>query len=296
MRTLWSAVALSILLLSVAGLAGAAEKKLVTTDWLAENLDRPDLRIIDIRDNIKDYWAGHLPGAVHLNQQALRLSERGVPGKLAPPVQIALMLGRMGINEDTMVVVYSEASDFKGPYFVWAMEYIGHEKAAVVDGGFKKWTAENRPVTQDYPRIPEASHPMNVQTGVRATLQEVIDHLSYDTATLLDVRPTELYTGEEGPWKRRGHIAGAISHPWTNDLTEQGTWKDADALRQAYADLGITADETIITSCGQGQMSAHTWFTLKHVLGFPDLSNYDGSFNEWSNLSILPVVTGSQPE
>jgi thiosulfate/3-mercaptopyruvate sulfurtransferase len=126
-------------------------------------------------------------------------------------------------------------------------------------------------------------------------MSEVKEVVADGGAVLLDVRPLALYTGEQGPWKRKGHIPGARHHFWGDDLNADGTFKNKADLQQAYEALGATPDKLIIVSCGQGQMSAHSYFTLKYLLGYPRVKNYDGSFNEWSNLPSLPVTIGTQP-
>jgi thiosulfate/3-mercaptopyruvate sulfurtransferase len=268
--------------------------KLVSTEWLEKNLSKENLRIIDVRGSIQDYWQGHIPGAVYFSPEAMRLADNGVPVKLMPPEALAIMLGKMGVNEKTMVIAYAEQGDFKAPYLIWALDYLGHGSAAILEGGFGKWKKEGRPVTQDYPKITPVRYalPSKLDQEVRATLEEVKKVVSQGDAVLLDVRPAQMYTGEKGFWKRNGHIKGAINHFWGEDLKDDGTWKSEEDLKAAYEKLGATPDKTIIVSCGQGQMSAHSYFTLKHVLGYPKVKNYDGSFNEWSNIDALPVDTG----
>ncbi len=117
--------------------------------------------------------------------------------------------------------------------------------------------------------------------------------MSKGKGILLDVRPAELYTGEKGFWKRKGHIKGAIHHFWGEDLNDDGTWKSKEELTRAYEEIGATPDKTIIVSCGQGLMSAHTYFALKYILGYPRVENYDGGFNQWSSIDELPVEVGS---
>jgi thiosulfate/3-mercaptopyruvate sulfurtransferase len=273
------------------------QTKIVGTDWLKNNLSRPDIRIVDVRNSVADYWQGHIPGSVYLHPEAMRLADRGVPVKLMPPEALIVMLGAMGIDPETMVVVYTEKGDFKGPYLVWALDLLGHNRAAVMEGGFAKWQNEGLPVTQDYPDIAPKKYPLpeTLDRNVRATLDEVKAAAASGGAVILDVRAVELYTGEKGPWKRKGHIKGSLSRFWGEDLTADGMWKDAAELKAAYEKMGVTPDKAIIATCGQGQMSAHTYFTLKYLLGYPNVKNYDGSFNEWSNIADLPIGTGMTP-
>ncbi len=138
------------------------------------------------------------------------------------------------------------------------------------------------------------SDEIKTKNDVRALLDEVKDAIYKDEYIIIDVRPAELYTGEKGNWKRKGHIKGAINHFWGDDLNNDGTWKNKEELSKIYEDLGVTPQKDIIVSCGQGQMSAHTYFTLKYILGYPKVRNYDGSFNEWSNIEDLPIETGAK--
>ncbi|MDH4198673.1 MAG: sulfurtransferase [Candidatus Aminicenantes bacterium] len=268
-------------------------EKLVGTDWLQANLSRTDVRVVDMRGDIREYWEGHIPGAVFLDSATLRWSNRGVPGKLMPMAALALMLGEMGIGKTTQVVVYSEINHYRATYFMWALDVLRHKNWVMLEGGFERWKKESHPVTQDYPAV----KPVVYSTGrepdaaVLATLAQVRDR-DAATTVLLDVRPPDLYAGEKGSWKRKGHIKGALNHFWALDVNEAGAWRPADELRRAYEALGVTPDKTVFVSCGQGLMSSHTYFTLKYILGYPRVKNYDGSFTEWSAVDTLPVETG----
>jgi thiosulfate/3-mercaptopyruvate sulfurtransferase len=298
-KRLFAVVLIFMLTLTSASLWATAEQeaKVVSAKWLQDNLGRPDIRIVDVRDSVAAYWQSHIPGSVYMNPEVMRLADHGVPVKLMPLEALATMLGAMGIDPKTMVVVYTEAGDFKGPYLVWALDYLGHKQVAVMEGGFAKWRKDGFPVTQDYPEIVVKKYPMpkRLRNEVRASLDEVKKVVASGGAVILDVRPVELYTGEKGAWKRKGHIKGSLSRFWGEDLTIDGMWKDRVELKAAYEKLGVTPEKQIITSCGQGQMSAHTYFTLKYLLGYPNVKNYDGSFNEWSNIMYLPVETGMTP-
>jgi thiosulfate/3-mercaptopyruvate sulfurtransferase len=285
------------MLLVASSWAADSPPKIVSTQWLHMNLGRTDIRIVDMRDSVTNYWQSHIPGAVYMHPETMRLADQGVPVKLMPAEALVIMLGNTGIDQKTTVVVYTEKGDFKGPYLVWALDYLGHKRAVVMEGGFAKWQKEDLPVTQDYPKIVKKKYPLpiKVRKEVRATLDEVKKVVASGGAVILDVRPGELYTGEKGPWKRKGHIKGSLSRFWGEDLTVDGLWKERAELRAAYEKLGVTPDKQIITTCGQGQMSAHTYFTLKYLLGYQNVKNYDGSFNEWSNIDDLPVRSGMEP-
>lgn len=293
-RFLLLALALSLFCLTVQASAQGLPSKLITTDWLKANLGAENVRIVDVRSNVADYWAGHIPGAVYFHPDAMRLADRGVPVMLMPPDALAIMFGKMGISRKTSVVVYTDKGDFKSTYLVWALDYLGHPSSGVLEGGFGKWQAEGNPVTQDYPKITATQYgrPTKLQNDVRASLADVKKVVESGGALILDVRTVDLYTGEKGATKRKGHIKGALSRFWGEDLKEDGTWKSRDELKAAYEKLGGAPEKPVIASCGQGQMSSHTYFTLKYLLGYKSVKNYDGSFNEWSNIPELPIETG----
>lgn len=285
-------VALAMILTAPAS-GQESDSKLVSTEWLQDNLEQEGLRIIDLRGSIQDYWQGHIPGAVYFSLGAMRLAENGVPGKLMPSEALVIMLGKMGVSRNTALIVYAEENNFSATYLIWALDYLGHPSAAMLEGGFDRWQKENRPLTQDYPQINPSRYPLpsEMHWEVRATLDEMKQAVDERTAVVLDVRPPALYSGEKGLWKRKGHIKGAVNRFLGEDLNEDGSWKSLEELKQAYQALGATPEKTIITSCGQGLMSSHTYFTLKYILGYPNVKNYDGSFNEWSNFDQLPVET-----
>jgi len=289
-------VGVATFLLGAPGLRGAAPAaRRVSPEWLQQNMTRPDLRIVDMRGDVREYWEGHLPGAVFLDSAALRWADRGVPLKLMPIAALAMLLGEMGIGRETTVVVYSEINHYRATYFLWALDAVGHKNWALLEGGYEGWKAAGRPLTQDYPALRPVAFPAPkaFDPAVRATLAEVRDR-NAKTTVLLDTRPADLYSGAKGSWKRKGHIAGALHHYWADDVLEAGLWKPVEELRRAFEALDATPEKTIIVSCGQGLMASHTYVTLKYVLGYPKVKLYDGSFNEWSAVESLPVETGTK--
>ncbi|MGQ9801042.1 MAG: sulfurtransferase [Candidatus Saccharicenans sp.] len=271
------------------------DNKLVSGDWLQVNLDRPRLRLIDMRADVRDYWAGHIPGAVYLDETALRWPENGVPGVLLPVEVLVRLLEQLGINKKTTIIIYTEINNYRATYLAWALDYIRHSDWAILDGGFNRWKNENRPISRDYPRLTRSSYGQKVDPddSVRVRLEEVKNR-DTRTTVLLDVRSAELYSGERGNWKRNGHIPGALNIFWASFLREDGSWKDLKMIMDNLRELGVTPDKTIIVSCGQGLMASHTYLTLKYLLKYSRVRLYDGSFNEWSNRDDLPVETGKR--
>ncbi len=275
--------------------AWAQAPRIASTDWLAKHLTDGRQQIVDVREDVKAYWAGHVPGAVWASPEAVRWPQAGVPGKLMPTAELTKLLAALGVKTDTTVVIVAEESNFRAAYLAWALDVLGHKHWAILDGGFKKWAAEKRPVTQEFPLLKPTRRLKysGPAAPVRATTAQVAAR-GTDTV-LLDARGRKMYTGEEGPWIRKGHIPGAISHPWTEDVAASGAWKSRSDLQAAYEALGVTPGKSVITTCGQGQMSAHTYVTLKYVLGYAKVANHDGGFSEWSSHADLPVTTGDQP-
>lgn len=285
---------LLLALIVFAGVPAGAQvlpSRLVAADWISANFGKTDIRIIDMRPDIRDYWSSHLPGALYLNPESLRWPENGVPVKLLPAQALAQLLGNMGITPATPVIVYSEKNGFMPLYLLWALDYLGHKDCALLEGGFDKWKADGRFLTQDFPtKIKTVVYPLpaKLHTEVRATIDEVKEAASQGVI-LLDSRPPETFSGEKGTWRRRGHIPGAINRFWNGDLNADGSWKSKDEIRADYAALGVTADKKVIVYCGSGQMASHTYFVLKYILGFPSVKNFDGSFGEWTSDPQLAV-------
>ena len=270
---LFSAVGLGFgLCPNVAGQAQGPVEKMASGEWLAANLADPNIRIIDTRMDILDYWQAHLPGALYLDTDLLRWPEQGVPGKLMNLEALALLLGQMGVGEKTLVIAYYDKNGYPPFFLLWALEYVGHEEFALLEDGIERWRTEGRELTQDYPKIKPGSFrlPGKRKAAIRAQIDEVLKEMKAE-AVLIDVRPEDLYKGEKGAWKRKGHIKGAISHPWAMDLGSEGAWKPKEELLAMYSKQGVTPDKKIIVYCGQGQMAAFTYFSLKHRLGFPNV-------------------------
>jgi len=294
-RSLAWLLALVLVALVGVGVTTAAPSGLMkTTDWLTANLNRPDIRIVDLRYGIEYYWQAHVPGAVHLYPDALTWPENGVSSKPIPPEVFAQLLGRMGVTDTTTVVAYSEVIDSLSPYLTWMLDYVGHRRQALLVGELDRWRAQGCSLTQDFPKIQTTVYqlPAKLNDGVRVRLADVKAALGDKKTVIIDVRSPAMYSGDAGYSKRRGHIPGAINRPWLRDLAGDYTWRDSAQLKKEYEQLGVTPDKRIIIYCSKGYRSTTTYVTLKHVLGYPNVAVYDGSFSEWSDAAETPVATG----
>jgi thiosulfate/3-mercaptopyruvate sulfurtransferase len=271
---------------------------LASTEWVAEHVNDPGIRLIESNEDTLLYSSGHIPGAVHvdwtsdLNDQIRRdyITREG----------FEQLMSRIGATPDTTVVFYGDKNNWWATYAFWVFQLFGHTKARVMDGGRIKWEKEGRLLTRDVPSYSRTQYQAKDRSDGpnRAFRDEVMTHMQA-RRQLVDVRSPEEYNGtrlhmpdypNEGAL-RGGHIPGARSIPWARAVNpEDGTFKPAAELRKIYCEeKQLSPAEPTIAYCRIGERSSHTWFALKYLLGFENVRNYDGSWTEWGNLVNVPI-------
>jgi len=282
---------------------GHGNVKWVSTQWLQDNLNDPNLSILDAQPDIEDYCAGHIPGAVHLDEATLRAPKGGLPAQYIPAEAAKLLFRRIGLDNELPVVVYSGQGAYTGTggglaqsMLAYALARFGHNRVYVLDGGLDKWRQEGKPLSQEFPRLAEGRFRPTVRQEYAIDMEQVKKLKDRGDAILLDVRSATLYR-DKGPWCRAGHIAGAVNLPWRTLMVGDNPTlvKCDDEIRRILKDRGVTTDKTIIVSCGVGRESTSVFLLLKWYLGYPDVRLYEGSFAEWADYPKNPTVTGPDP-
>ncbi len=267
---------------------------LVDTNWLESHLLDPQLRLLEVDTTPNACSGQHLPGAIFWS--ILKdLSHPDMRMKLESS-SVADLLSHSGITPQTTVVAYGSNIGVSAVIF-WFLKLFGHDNVFVLNGGHQKWVAEGRPTTDSLDKASPTSYPVGTPNpALRTTYTVVRASLGEPQQVLLDVRTQQEYDGEHFLFKppegseRAGHIPGAIHLDYVQMLNKNGTFKSAETLRLLFDQHGITPDKTIIPYCAIGGRSAFAWFVLTYLLGYPNVQNYDGSWNEWSRLPDAPIA------
>jgi len=268
---------------------------LVDTQWLADHLDDSTLRIVEVDMSSQPYQGIHIPGAVFWNvltdllQPDLRLK--------LDPTAIAKLLSQSGIAPDTTVVAYGSYPG-TGAFIFWLLKLFGHRHMRVLNGGHQKWMAEGRPVAVELSTfVPTEYKAQPLDGSLRVLSEEVREACDRRDRILLDVRTLPEYRGEQFLMKppqgeeRAGHIPNSVHLEHTLTLNPDGTFKSVEELHALFQSQGVTPDKEVFPYCAIGARAGYIWFVLKYLLGYPNVRNYDGSWNEWSRLPNSPIET-----
>ena len=277
-------------------LTASASDYLVTTEWLEENLNQPNIRIVEVSVNPGVYERGHIPGAVNFAWHTDLVDP--VRRDIASQEAFQALLRKSGINDDTTVIIYGDTNNWFAAWGAWIFDIYNVDNVKLLDGGRKKWEAEGRPLDSRAPTFAEG----NITIGepnlaLRARLGDVVAAAEgREDVALVDIRSNDEFTGKviapQGIQElsiRAGHVPGAVNVPWGEAVAEDGSFKSADELRALYAAKGIDGSKPIITYCRIGERSSHTWFALAKILGY-EVKNYDGSWTEYGNAVGVPIT------
>jgi thiosulfate/3-mercaptopyruvate sulfurtransferase len=277
---------------------------LVSTDWLAKNLNHPNVVVIQVGREQKDYFAGHIPKARFLPLNALVITRDNKANELPPIDKLQKLFANLGVNNDSRVVLYGDNYNLLAARAYFTLDYLGFgDRAALLDGGLDKWKAEKRPLSNEVFEIKTGNFTPRVNPNVIA-VRDVVRDVSWATANLdapnyalIDARPNDEYTGAkaDATLAKVGHIPGAVSIYWMDKnlvSKENPVLKSSKELRQIYEAAGATKDKKVVSYCRTGVQATHTYFVAKY-LGY-DVAMYDGSFTEWVTLEGAPVITGDK--
>lgn len=277
-------------------MAAAPSGPLVTTEWLGKNLNDPKIRVIEVSVNPGVYERGHIPGAVNFSWHT-DLNDtvrRDIVGK----EQFQALLSKAGVDKDSTVILYGDTNNWFAAWGAWVFDIYGVQNVKLLDGGRKKWEAENRTLSNKPVDVKPTNYTVStVNSGLRARLSDVVAVAEDKSdAKLVDIRSADEYQGRifapQGIQElsiRAGHVPGAVNVPWGRAVNEaDGTFKSVEELKALYASVGIDGSKPVITYCRIGERSSHTWFALSKLLGYT-VKNYDGSWTEYGNAVGVPV-------
>jgi thiosulfate/3-mercaptopyruvate sulfurtransferase len=276
---------------------------LVDTEWVAQHLNDPKVRVVESDEDVLLYETGHIPNSIRIDWHT-ELNDQ-VRRDYLDKEHFEQLMRDKGIDNDTTVVFYGDKNNWWACYAFWVFQLFGHDKAKIMNGGRKKWIEENRDLTREVPTLTPSNYHAKDRDDhhIRAFRDEVRDLIDKEGKALkggkalVDVRSPGEYSGEllhmadypqEGAM-RGGHIPGARSIPWARSVRDDGTFKPIEELRELYETQGITKDKDVVAYCRIGERSSHTWFVLTYLLGYDHVRNYDGSWTEWGNLVGAPI-------
>ncbi|MFB6077685.1 MAG: sulfurtransferase [Halarchaeum sp.] len=280
-----------------------ANDVLVSADWVEDRLDDfqsddPDYRLVEVDVDTEAYDDEHAPGAIGFNweTQLQDQTQRDILSK----EDFATLLGEHGISDDSTVVLYGDNSNWFAAYTYWQFKYFGHEEVYLLDGGRDYWLEEGYPTTDEVPAFDSVNYTARGPFESIRAYRDDVENAIERGIPLVDVRSPEEYSGEilappglQETAQRGGHVPGAQNVSWAATVQEDGRFKSKDELAELYESEGVTNDQEVVAYCRIGERSSIAWFALSELLGYDDVTNYDGSWTEWGNLVDAPIETGS---
>lgn len=284
-------------LLPIASSATSTSVQFVPPSWVAEHANDPNLRVLDVRVNPFDYFTAHLPNAVHIADNTFRGPNGALPVQYWDTQKLGSLFAQAGVDDSSQVLIYSDGRDILGSTMVaYLLERTGHSKVAILDGGFAGYKVANLPVTKAFPSYQTGQFTAQDNRSIRVSLDQVRQFIGKPEITFIDPRPADVFAGEQNIWVRNGHIPGAKNIPWptfTAGEVNLHQLKPLDQIRQLLAERGVTPTDDIIVTCSTGREATLQYNVLKHLLGYPKVRVYEGSWTEYSSHADLPIETGA---
>jgi thiosulfate/3-mercaptopyruvate sulfurtransferase len=283
----------------VAAAPALAQDVLVTTDWVAKNLEAKGVRLVEVSVDPGVYEKNHIQGAVGWKWHSELCDP--VSRDIVTPEKFEALCQKSGINQDTTVVLYGDLNNWFACWGYWTFTMYGHKNVKLMNGGRKKWELEKRPLDTIVPSYPPGNYKVvNPSQALRARLSDVVKVARNEApGVLVDVRSPDEHNGKvfappgiQELSIRAGCVPGSKNITWSKAVNEDGTFKSADELRKLYGEAGVDGTKPIIAYCRIGERSSHTWFVLKMLLGY-DVRNYDGSWTEYGNAVGVPIENKS---
>ncbi|MBI4468791.1 MAG: sulfurtransferase [Acidobacteria bacterium] len=265
---------------------------LVEAAWLSEHLKEPCLRIVDVRSET-EYTKGHIPGAVRFDSGRLRTADKELMF-LPAADDFAKAMGELGIDAEKQVVIYDGTGGNYAARLWWVLDHFGHQRTGLLNGGWTKWTADEKPVSTEVPAITKATF---VPRGDRPTVcaaEYVVSRLKRPNVVIIDARSPAEFSGEDETAKRGGHVPGAVNIEWRQNLNPDLTFRSVADLKEMYTKAGVTEGKEIITYCHVGGRAAQALFTLR-LIGLTGARNYYGAWSEWESREDTPVEKAPTP-
>ena len=268
----------------------ASTSRLVTTEWVSDNLDNKNVKIIDIRKP-ENYAEGHIPGALNLSYKELQVETNGVKGMIPSGDQIASKLSSLGVESDDTIIIYDHIKNLWSTRFLWTLAVYGHEDTRMMDGSYGLWEKEGKTVSTENPSVKSTKYSFTGQARPELVIgiDQVLSSIDDKSSVVLDTRSADEYAGRDVRAERGGHIPESIHVEWVQNVDEDGKFLSADKLKSLYGGASVTEELDIYTLCQTAVRATHSWFVLEDLLGYDDVAVYDGSWTEWGNIPDTPI-------
>ena len=268
----------------------ASTSRLVTTEWVSDNLDNKNVKIIDIRKP-ENYAEGHIPGALNLSYKELQVETNGVKGMIPSGDQIASKLSSLGVESDDTIIIYDHIKNLWSTRLLWTLAVYGHEDTRMMDGSYGLWEKEGKTVSTENPSVKSTKYNFTGQARPELVIgiDQVLSSIDDKSSVVLDTRSADEYAGRDVRAERGGHIPESIHVEWVQNVDEDGKFLSADKLKSLYGGASVTEELDIYTLCQTAVRATHSWFVLEDLLGYDDVAVYDGSWTEWGNIPDTPI-------